>query len=431
MNWLRCSPLLLLLAAPVWPAMAAEPPEPLLRMELEKRSAIVGQPIVFRVTVLVPTWLPESPVFPSFEVPDVMVRLPSRAAGPTSERIGGDTWSGVTRAYRLYPMAAGRFTIPPRRLRVTYAHPETRAPITANLRSDAISFEGTIPRGTEGLDPFIAAEALVIEQRIEGTPTELAPGGAVTRSVTARVEGMSPLFLPSLIPALDSQVFSAYPKEPLVSEQEEWMALSGERTESVTYVAVAGGNAAAPPIRLRWYNLKTKRVETAEAEGLDLASRGPPPQARQSRGSGWSGLAPWVLGGVLALLAFAIAAVRLRPRIAVWRQRRREAHRASEAYAFALARTALRKQNLGEATNALALWSSRLRPVAGEEETRLSEAFERLGAARYGCLQAKPADGLWSGALEALRAARRRRLQHSATAYAAEELPPLNPGRAR
>ena len=429
MTWLRCSLLLLLLAAAVWPAMAAEPREPLLRMELEKRSAVIGQPIVLRVTVLVPTWLPESPVFPSFEVPDVMVRLPSRAAGPTSERIGGETWSGVTRAYRLYPMAAGRFTIPPRRLRVTYADPETRAPITLDLRSDAISFEGIIPRGTEGLDPFIAAEALVIEQRVEGTSTELAPGGAVTRSVTARVEGMSPLFLPPLIPALDSQVFSAYPKEPLVSEQEEWMALSGERTESVTYVAVAGGNAAAPPIRLRWYNLKTKRVETAEAEGFDLTSSGPPPQARQSRGSGWSGLAPWVLGGVLALLVLAIAAVRLRPRIAGWRQRQREAYRASEAYAFALARSALRKQNLGEATSALALWTARLRPEAGEEEARLSEALARLGAARYGRGEAKPADRLWNDAVHALDAARRRRREHATTARATGELPLLNPGR--
>ena len=427
----RCLLLALLLSAPASPATATEPPDPLLRMELEKRSTIPGQPIVLRVTVLVPTWFPNSPVFPSFEIPDVMVRLPSRAAGPTSEQIGGETWSGVTRAYRLYPMTAGNFTIPPRRLRVTYAHPETRAPITLDLRSDAISFQGIIPRGAEGLDPFIAAESLVIEQKTEGRSTELAPGDTVTRSVTARVEGMSPLFLPPLIPALDSPAFSAYPKEPLVTEQEEWMALSGERTESVTYVAVAGGNATAQPIRLRWYNLKTKTVEAAEAEGFGLASNGPPPSATTSPGFGWSGLAPWVPGGVLGLLVFAIATLRVRPRIAAWRQRQREAHCASEAYAFALARTALRQHDLGKATSALALWSARLRPVAGGEEARLSEALARLGAARYGPGKAKSADGLWSEAVEALRAARRRRLENSTTARAAEELPPLNPGAAR
>ena len=114
--------LLVLLAVPL-ASKAQEPAKPILRMEFKQTETIPGQPLVLRVTVLVPTWLPEAPVFPSLEVPNVMVRLPERASGPASERVKGETWSGVTRAYRLYPMKAGGFRIPPLPVTVTSADP--------------------------------------------------------------------------------------------------------------------------------------------------------------------------------------------------------------------------------------------------------------------------------------------------------------------
>ena len=75
--------LLLLLLWLMTPALVAaqEPNQsilPVLRMALDKDTAVPGQPLILRVTVLAPTWLPKAPVFPSFETPNVIVRLPSR-----------------------------------------------------------------------------------------------------------------------------------------------------------------------------------------------------------------------------------------------------------------------------------------------------------------------------------------------------------------
>ena len=41
-----------------------------------------------------------------------------------------------------------------------------------------------------------------MEQSIEGEPGNLEPGGAITRTVTVRVNGTPPIFLPPLIPPL-------------------------------------------------------------------------------------------------------------------------------------------------------------------------------------------------------------------------------------
>ncbi len=420
----RALVLLLWLLGLVVPALTAaqESLRPVLRTELEKVSAIPGQPIILRITLLAPTWLPKPPVFPSFETPNVIVRLPPRASSPTSERIGGETWSGVTRAYRLYPMTVGRFRIPPRTVTVTFADPDTRAPVTVELRTDEVVFSGAAPEGAEGLDPFIAAEALTLEQSIEGEPGNLEPGGAITRTVTARVQGTSPIFLPPLIPPLAAEGVSAYPKEPVVTETEARGTISGDRVESVTYVAEAGGRHTAPPIRLRWFNLRQKRVETAMADGFEIAVRGPPPAPPSS--FDWRATAPWAALGTLLVALAVVAVVRLRPGISRWRRGRREAYLASEAFAFSQAMAALRTRDFGEAMRTVELWSSRLPPGASVQHARLSDALARLGAAFYGRDRRPPLESQWSDAIAALRATRRERLAASATGRA---LPPLNP----
>lgn len=406
-------------------AGAQQPIQPVVRMGLDKESAVPGQPIILRVTVLAPTWLPKAPVFPSFEAPDIIVRLPSRASHPTSERVGGETWFGVTRAYRLYPMTVGRFRVPAQPLSVTFADPDTRAPVTVELRTEEIRFAGTAPQGAEDLDPFIAAEVLTLEQTIEGEPDKLEPGAAITRSVTARVTGTSPIFLPPLIPPFMAEGISAYPKEPVVTEKAERGVVAGERVESVTYVAEAGGRHTVPAIRLRWFNLNTRQVETTETPGFALVSRGPLPTRRSPLD--WRAVMAWAVGGVLLVVLVGTTAIRRWPSISAWRQRRHEAYLGSEAFAFAQAKAALRNHKFGEAVRAVAVWSGRLPYAAKAEQTRLSEALAHLGARFYGRAPQPPANRQWSETLTALRIARRERLAASSAARANHGLPSLNP----
>ena len=416
--------LVMLLVTPILTA-AQQAVKPILRAALEKDSAIPGQPIVLSVTVLVPTWLPKAPEFPSFEIPNVMVRLPPRASRSTSERVGRENWFGVTRSYRLYPMLVGRFRIPPQPVTVTFADPETRAPVTVELRTQEVSFTGVAPSGAEDLNPFIAAESLTLEHQVDGEPDNLEPGDAFTRTVTARVTGMSPIFLPRLIPSFMTTGISAYPKEPIVTEEAEREGITGDRVESVTYVAEAGGRSSAPPIRLRWFNLRTQRVETTEAPGFEIISRGPPLPA-PSTAIDWRTIGTWTIISGLLVVLVAAAAVRFWPRMTEWRQRQREEYLASEAFAFAQATAALRAHQFGETVRGVAVWSERL-PLSFREHERLSDVLVPLGSAVYGREPQAPSNRQWADALTELRAIRRDHLARSSAARASVPLAPLNP----
>jgi hypothetical protein len=410
---------LLLAACLLAPALAAAQDAPILRVDLEAETAIPGQPIVLRVTALAPTWFPKPPVFPDFEVPNLLVRLPERASAPVSERIEGATWSGVSRAYRLYPMVAGRFRIPPREVIVTYADPETRAPVEARLATGAIVFAGVIPEAATGLDPFIAARRLSLTQEIEGEPAALQPGGAVTRRVTARIEGAAPMTLPSLIPPVEGDGLAAYPESPVVTETEARGVLSGERREAVTWIAETGGRSAAPDIRLDWFNLETGAVETATLDGFAIVATGPPATPRVA----WRMLG---LGGLAALALIAVAVWLIIRFVAAWRSQRRARIAASEANAYAKARAAIARKDVPAALAAVVFWDTRLPPAPGPTARRLQDALAALAASQYGRTPVPLGRDIVTAALEALSTDRTQRLE-GAWRRPDEGLPPMNP----
>lgn len=405
---------------------ASDESGPRLAMALDEDSAIPGQPIVLRLKILVPTYLPKPPVFPSFEVPGVMVRLPERASGPTSETIDGATWAGVMRSYRLLPMVPGQFRIPARPLTVTYADPDTNEPIAVEMMTDEVVFEGVVPKGAEDLDPFIAAENLVLDQQVNGDPENMAPGDSVERVVVASITGTSPLFVPPLIPAPDSNGVAAYPAEPRLEESENRGVFSGKRTERVTYVAESGGRAVAPAVALRWFNIKSNKVETANAPEIDFVVSGAP--VASETGFDWRAIAPWIVGG-LVLLTLLIWVVWLCwPRVSDWRRRRHEAWLASEPYAYHQAELAIRRRDFSETSKAITRWSARLPAGVSHIDAGLSAAMTRLGARIYGREETASEKGQssdWNHVRTALRAARNH--QKVRAHPHGHVLPPLNP----
>ena len=417
---------LILSISRAWVASADSVPRPRLRATLNQAVAVPGQILSLEVTILVPTWMPTPPVFPSFEIANANVRLPEGASRPTMERVGGENWPGLTREYQVSPMVIGQYRIPPQTIVVTYADPLTRVPLVVKLRTEAFEFEGRAPNGAEGLDPFIAAESVSIEEWIEGDPEQLEPGFAFTRTVTARLTGASPIMLPPLIAAIEAEGLAAYPKEPIFSESRHRGRITGERIESVTYVAEAGGRFSASPIRIRWWNLRTNQVEVAELSALSIISRGLPPLA-PSPTVEWRDLALPILLLCLLVLAVAVIGRRYWPRYLAWRSFRAEERFSSEGFAFKRVAQAVRAQQFGDAIRALELWSSRLPAAAGDNHARLFNPLEPLSAKLYGREGQSPSKRDWSVAMRALQKERSERLVNARAARLEKALPTLNP----
>ena len=55
---------------------------PVVEVEITPAQVTVGESIQLRVTVLGPTWFPQPPEYPSFEITNAVVRLPPDRSRP-------------------------------------------------------------------------------------------------------------------------------------------------------------------------------------------------------------------------------------------------------------------------------------------------------------------------------------------------------------
>ncbi|ABG30229.1 hypothetical protein CEP88_12840 [Roseobacter denitrificans] len=402
----------------LWAGMALAQ-DPLVEVEFEENTTIPGQPLSLRVTVLVPTWLPKPVVFPTLEAPNILVQLPEGATGPASRTIDGETWSGVSRRYRVTPMVPGRVQIPAQELSVTWAEPGKPDPLQQTFTLDPIVVEGRVPEGAEDLSPFIAAQNLTLTQEVSEADMPLQAGDSVTLTLTAQIEGTSAMFLPSLMPEIDIKGVAVYPSEPTIQDKEERGKLSGTRTQSVTLVAQSGGGGAFPALELGWFNLTSQAVEIARTEGFDVTVDAPPALVQNTDPRV---LAAYVAGGLAALALCLLALRRLSPRLRAMMAARRRHMEASEHWAYAKAVEAAKARDFDGLLRHLDIWAARCR-VDPTAQATLQSALCALGAARYGPGGTSQNDA-WKRVLTALPQVRAAALKADRKK---PELPPLNP----
>jgi len=416
--------ILLVSAAPVRAAV-----EPILRLETDEMSAVPGQPVTVRLTVLVPTWMLEPPVFPAFEVPNVLVRVPSRGTGPTSERVGSQTWSGVTRSYQVSPMLPGRFPVPPDTVTLTFADPDTRQPVRMELATPGFELVGSVPPGAEDLSPFIAARSLSLERRVEGSPQDLEAGDALILRTRAKVSGVSPMFLPELAPVPKIDGLSAYAHSPVVEETENRGIVSGSRTETVTIMAEFSGDYSVPEAAFDWYNLESGTIETIRLPAIDLTVSGAPvsslPPAETETMLGKAAL--WLIAAGAGLLLFlALRKVFRSPLIRDCAERFKD----TEFYAYRQLKRNLRAKDLVRTTRSAVRWQHRVERVHPNTDWRaFDNALALVGERSYGALplmNTSPSRTHWQAVARAARAVRRE-LGLSVTTRGSGRLPPLNP----
>ena len=145
----------------------------------------VGQPVTVVVEVLVPTWFTAAPRFSSLDVDDAITIFEDRGVNFT-ERIDGQTWSGQSRSYHIYPQRPGAYEIEAISVRLRYnsdAGPHAQVTVSP----PPVAFEAEVPPGARDLPYFISSTALEIEQSFDLRPETLKVGDAFTRTITISV----------------------------------------------------------------------------------------------------------------------------------------------------------------------------------------------------------------------------------------------------
>jgi len=444
---------LLLVGGGSMPAVAAEP-APIVRTQLTPPNPTVGQTVKLGIEVFVPTWFTAPIEYPASVVVDgLTVQLSERSDGNRSEVIDGQTWAGIGRSYIVVAQRAGRYTLPPLELKVSYA--VDGAPRSATVRTAARAFEARLPQGAEGLGYFFATPRYTLVQQIDRPLKDMKVGDAFTRRITQSAEGLAAMQLPALLFAPIAGI-ATYAAEPRLDTRggERGAPVVGERTQQVTYVLREPGRYELPALSISWFDSAEARMREARLPALrfDVApapvAQGAAPVAAAAASMPAPGpaarrftLRGIAIGAALALLAI-LGALRIRRRAPGWRRAStawRQRRAASEAAAYGRCRRALSTATPAQALTAAQRWLDCVPQPRGmpplahfaalHGDAALRAAIETLQRAAYGAVAgdgaARPEVAVFAHALDD---ARRRWLatcrRDSATGRLRKELNP-------
>lgn len=331
---------------------------PMVTVEVTPEEILVGESAQMRVTVLVPTWFPSPPVFPSFELSNAITRLPPDSSFPTSQRVGRDTWSGIVRNYRVYPLLDATYRLSDQTIAVTYANPGADA-IRVDIEIPEVEFRGVVPAGAESLDPYIAGRNFTLRREIDGEAGSLEAGDAIVVRYVAELDGLPAMFIPPLAPEFSAAGMSVYADEPTVEDGEP-----ARRTEKFTLVFDAGGEFTVPGVDLRWWNTADQQISVASVDSLPLSVVGPAPAVvltEEPLRTDWRSTAALVigLGALIVVVRHALPAIRAR-RVAA-----RAAQERSEQYAFRQLQKTIRNDDARGTHRRMLVWIERITPGAG------------------------------------------------------------------
>jgi hypothetical protein len=403
-------------------ASASAQEVPIVRIEIEPDVVSVGEPVELRVIVLAPTWFPKPPVYPTFELANAMTLVPPDSSYPTSERVGTETWSGISRSYEIYPLIGATYRLDAKTVSVTWSDPETRLPLTRELPLPAVQFRAVVPKGAEALDPYLAGRALTVTREIEGEIEDLSVGDALVVHYTAELSGLAAVFLPPMFNDPSVEGAAVYAKEPVVENGEP-----ARRVETLTFVLESSGELTLPSVELEWWDTTTNTVEVAVVPTLSLPVSGTLFSVIRTDSATGNAFI-WVL--LVGFGAGAYLLWRWLPQLRASFQSAAEMRRLTEAYAFSELRRALRTGDARTIHDAMLGWLERLNPELDAREfandhghTALQQGIERIIASLY----ANPSVPFEGDNLESAFVSARKDLLSRRAQATLDSLPELNP----
>jgi hypothetical protein len=425
-------------------------PTPIVQASIDPQRVVVGQQAVLRLLVLAPNYLTSPPELPGFQVRNAVTR--QLAATNTSERRDGMTYAGVRFEFAIFPQEAGSYALADQKVRVKYAaEPPTTREIEVTL--PRVTFEAVIPNAATSLRPFVSADRLTVEQKIERSSDRLKTGDAVVRKVTIKAEGTPAMLLPpQMFDAVDG--LRLYPAQPELEDKVERRSgvVTSSRIDAGTYMLEREGDYSLPAIDIGWWNVAEGKVEQVHLDavafkvgavlGADATAAGgadvrqPRPTLLDMVVNHWLATA-FALFVLVALAWVTPAAVRQTKTLI---EKRRAAYRASEAWSFRQFRSAARQRKPEAAYFGLLVWLRRFEPVApvGTIDALTCAANDPVLEQQINALQNElfasvPTARGWSPRIlvRHVSSARRRLGGRSRRMADIAALPPLNPAASR
>lgn len=400
---------------------AAEPVR--MRSSLVKPGpAWVGQRVALKVELLTTTFFASAPVFQLPTIPQALLMQIEDRPVLGTEQVDDTTYNVQQHELALFMLRPGVYTVPPFTIRFASAPRYGEPSVEHQLTTQAIQVEARMPPGAERLPSVISTRELRVNQTWQPQPKQALPGDAFTRTITLTAPDVPGMVFPPLPLDRPVDALAVYPKPPVVQDQVERGAFTGQRTQTVTYVCARPGPVTLPALIIPWWDVEHQQLRQVTLPPLTLEVVVPR--------RGWS----WGVVGAGLVLATSVGVC--------WRQRRvllgawerwQTRYQTSEAGCFAQLHKACRAGDTVVAYNALLHWLDCLHHGSGSATL----AHDLLACHANADLR-QPVEALqeallhgathWDGAplAQALHRTRQERQQQRATADDAQ-LPTLNP----
>lgn len=249
--------------------------EPQVTVSLSQPHPLVGQVTTIKVKVLVPTWFSKPLYFDEVEAINIINIKGNKSTYPTSEKIKGQTWTGVIKEYPVIAMAQGQFELELPTLNIHFMSDDNK-PVERAITPQKVTFNATIPHGAASLSPVIIAEKITLSEQLK-QPDQLIAGQSIHRTINAKITASSALFIPQLLPTTNTEQAQAYPATESTTDNlnDRTSELLGTRIEQQDILIKQDGQLVLSAINISYYQPSTDSIQTANIEGKTLVIKPP------------------------------------------------------------------------------------------------------------------------------------------------------------
>ena len=186
-----------------------------------------------------------------------------------SENTGGETWQIVRYPLALYPQKAGQLEIPSIDVRFNTSAGFGKPEKAFEFQTEPLQLPVKLPPGVKEGELLITTTSFELDHTWQPQSGTAQTGDAFTLTVSRRANDISAMLLPPL-PVFRVEGLAAYPQAPEVNDKTNRGDLTGERIDSIIWVAERPGTYNIPGIRFQWWDPESLELKQQIIPGLNL-----------------------------------------------------------------------------------------------------------------------------------------------------------------
>ena len=186
-----------------------------------------------------------------------------------SENIDGETWQVIRYPLALYPQKAGQLEIPSITVRFTTSAGFGSTERAFEFQTEPLQLSVKLPPGVKDGELLITTTSFELDHDWQPESGAAKTGDAFTLTVRRRADEISAMLLPPL-PVYRTEGLAAYPQPPEVNDKTNRGDLTGERIDSIIWMAEKPGSYVIPGIRFQWWDPNSRELKQQIIPGLNL-----------------------------------------------------------------------------------------------------------------------------------------------------------------